>query len=174
MNGDVDLEETHRNQGSRNCPVCTPLAPPRKKIKIKISSQSRHSCRIQFSPRHNHKLQVRPPRHSIPTTAPPTTTSASSSDLRPRTYAKLLGLLPYANRRTHEVWNTHTPPITLGVVKRQKSSSIPRYLRYLSSRSRSSRLLFNLDFAFSVSMPQLTGCTPQAFSSYHPQFFAHS
>jgi hypothetical protein len=39
-----------------------------------------------------------------------------------------------------------------------------KYLRYPSSRSRSSRLLFNFDFAFSVSMLQLTGCSPQAFS----------
>ena len=39
-----------------------------------------------------------------------------------------------------------------------------KYLRYPSSRSRSSRLLFNFDFAFSVSMLQLTGCPPQAFS----------
>jgi hypothetical protein len=39
-----------------------------------------------------------------------------------------------------------------------------KYLRYSSSRSRSSRLLFNLDFAFLVSMLQLTGCPPQAFS----------
>jgi hypothetical protein len=53
---------------------------------------------LSFSPRltallrHNHKLQVlngiRP--HS---TVPPTTTSASSSDLHPRIYAKFLDLL---------------------------------------------------------------------------------
>jgi hypothetical protein len=32
----------------------------------------------------------------------------------------------------------------------------------------------NLDFTFSVSMLQLTGCPPQASSLYHPQFFAVS
>jgi hypothetical protein len=45
-------------------------------------------------------------------------------------------------------------------------SAIPcTHLRYPSSRSRSSWLLFNLDFAFSVfNVLPLTGCPPQAFS----------
>jgi hypothetical protein len=37
------------------------------------------------------------------------------------------------------------------------------HLQYRNSRSRSA-LLFNLDFSFLVSMLQLTGCLPQAFS----------
>jgi hypothetical protein len=107
---------------------------------------------------------------------PTTTTSASSSDLRPRNHAKFLGLLPHAHCRMREVWvpvtpDIHIPPNHYGSLKRQKLSSISRHLRYPSSRSRFSRLLFNLDFAFSVFMLQLTGCPSQAFS--YPRCSSH-
>jgi hypothetical protein len=88
VDGDADLEEAHRNQGSRNALCALPSytsgiqeiprqAAGLEKIQIFVSSLiSALLSKLSFSPRltallrHNHKLQVRPPRHSSPLHGP--------------------------------------------------------------------------------------------------------
>ena len=128
-----DLEEAHWKQ---ECPVCNPLVylwdpgevdPPalRRPRKFQILRNLRNlDIVVAFSSRraspHYYGIitsykSVLHGIHPHSTVPPITTTSASSSDLHPRTYPKFLGLLPYVNRRTHDLWTSHISPTTIGV-----------------------------------------------------------
>jgi hypothetical protein len=166
VDGDADLEEAHRNQGSRNALCALPsytsgiqekkdppaVSRPRKNSNFRYS---RHCCQSYHSRRASpHYYGIITSYKSSTASIPTPWFHQQQHQHRPQIFISNLRQVPRSSA-------IREPPHSRGVehphssnhywsLKRQKLSLIPRCLRYPSSRSRSSWLLFNFDFAFSV------------------------
>jgi len=187
VDGDADA---HRNQGCRNALCALPsytsgiqeMDPPAGSRPRKISKfrSLRHCCQSYHS-RHASPhyygiiTSYKSVLHGIP---PQSMFHQQQHQHRPQIFISNLRQVPRSSA-------IREPPHSRGVeqphfsnhywsLKRQKLSSIPRCLRYPSSRSRSSRLLFNFDLHSRYSRATAHRLSSTKHSLVPPLFFAHS